>query len=166
MSKDYLEEMKSLDLYEDFYRLKCQKDSVQWSGFEKEPEKESFKEYIVKNIIDNPKNHLFLMKDGITNDVMGYCQFNEEGNGICEGRGSGLFKRYQGCGLASVLNSLSVGKAREYGMKYMYSWCSEKNTPSIKALIDAGFKKTDIFEIRHMNVVNEDHKFFKWEIFL
>ena len=44
MNKDYLEELKNLELYEDFYRLKCQKDSVLWSGFDKEPDKELFKE--------------------------------------------------------------------------------------------------------------------------
>ncbi len=166
MNKDYLEELKNLELYEDFYRLKCQKDSVLWSGFDKEPDKELFKEYVVKNLIENPKNHLFLLRDGNTNEVMGYCQFNEEDNGICEGRGIGLFRKFQGCGLASTMNILLVEKAKGYGMKYMYAWCSEKNIVSIRALIDAGFKRTNLTEIRHMSVLKEDHTFYKWEIHL
>ena len=32
---DYLDELKSMDLYDEFYKLKCQKDSILWSGFEK-----------------------------------------------------------------------------------------------------------------------------------
>lgn len=163
---DYLDELKSMDLYDDFYKLKCQKDSVLWSGFEKEPDYEGFKKYVKSNLIDNPKNHLFLLRDGDTHEVMGYCQFNEEGDGVCEGRGSGLFKQYQGCGLASVMDTLLVEKAREYGMKYMHAWCSEKNLVSMRALIDAGFKKTETIETRHMSVFNEDHTFYLWEIYL
>lgn len=163
---DYLYELKSLELFEDFYRLKCQKDSVLWSGFEKEPEKESFREYVVKNLINNPKNHLFLLRDGNTNEVMGYCQFNEEEDETCEARGTGLFRQYQGCGLASLMDILIIEKAREHGMKYIYAWCSDKNTVSMNALIDAGYKKTDVAEVRHMSVFNEDHTFYKWEIYL
>lgn len=166
MNKDYLEELKDLELYDDFYRLKCQKDAVLWSGFEKEPDKESFKEYVINNLIKNPKNHLFLLRDGNTSEVMGYCQFNEEEIGKCEARGSGLFKQFQGCGLASVMDALLVEKAREYGMKYIYGWCSEKNMVSMKAMIDAGYKKTEEMEIRHMSVFNEDHIFYKWELYL
>ena len=166
MQKDYLEEMVNMDDFESLYLLKCQKDAVQWSGFESKPDKEHYKEFIQEKVIADPKNHLFLFKDGKTNDVMGYVQFVDEGNGIGEGRGSGLIKRYQGCGLASVLDQLYVEKAREYNMKYLYAWCSEKNIVSMNALIDAGFQKTDIKEIRHMKVFNEDHIFFKWEIYL
>lgn len=166
MNKDYLYELKDLSLYEDFYKLKCQKDSVLWSGFDTKPDMESFKAYVLTNIVENPKNHLFLMRDGNTNEVMGYCQFNEEGNNTCEGRGSGLFKQYQGCGLASSMDTLLVEKAKEYGMKYMYAWCSEKNIVSMNALIDAGFQKTEEKEIRHMSVFGEDHTFYKWEIYL
>ena len=163
---DYLDELKSMDLYDEFYKLKCQKDSILWSGFEKEPDYEGFKKYVKSNLIDNPKNHLFLLRDGDTHEVMGYCQFNEEDNGILEGRGSGLFKKFQGCGLASVMDTLLVEKAKEYGMKYMYSWCSEKNLVSINALIDAGFKRTEVCEDRFMSAFNETHKFYKWEIYL
>lgn len=164
MNKDYLDEFKSLDLFDDFYMLKCQKDSVLWSGFDKEPDKVLFRDYVIKNLIENPKNHLFLLRDGSTNEVMGYCQFNEEENGICEGRGSGLFKKYQGCGLASDMDILLVEKAREYGMKYMYAWCSERNIVSMRALVDAGFQKTEKTETRHMSVFNEDQTFYMWEI--
>lgn len=154
--------MTNLDLYEELYRLKCQKDSVQWSGFEKEPDKDSFKKYVKANLIDNPKNHLYLLIDGNTNKVMGYSQINEEADGICEGRGSGLFKEYQGCGLASEMSILLLEKARDLGMSLIYGWCSEKNFVSINALKDAGYIKTDIYEIRHLSVFNEDHKFYKW----
>ena len=164
MATEYLDEMKSLVDYEEFYKLKCQKDSVIWSGFEKEPDKELFKQYVQTALIDNPKNHLFLLKDTQTGEVMGYCQFNEEGDGIAEGRGSGLFKKFQGCGLASVMDTLLVEKAREYGMKYMYAWCSEKNVVSMNALVDAGFIKTNVIEKRMMDVLGEEHTFYKWEI--
>lgn len=166
MATEYLDEMKSLEDFDAFYKLKCQKDSVLWSGFEKGPEEEPFRQYVQDVLIDNPKNHLFLLKDSKTQEVMGYCQFNEEADGIAEGRGSGLFKKYQGCGLASVMDTLLVGKAREYGMKYMYSWCSDKNVVSMNALIDSGFTKTAVFEERYLKVFEESHLFYKWEIYL
>ena len=164
MATEYLDEIKSLKDFDAFYRLKCQKDSVLWSGFEKEPDETTFRQYVQNVLIDNPNNHLFLLKDSKTNEVMGYCQFNEEGGGVAEGRGSGLFKKFQGCGLASVMDTLLVEKAREYGLKYMYAWCSENNKVSMMALIDAGFVKTEITETRFMKVFNEEHTFYKWEI--
>lgn len=166
MNKDYLVELTNLDHFEDFYKLKCQKDSVLWSGFEKEPDKDNFRDYVVSNLINNPKNHVFLMLDGNTNKVMGYCQFNEEENGICEARGCGLFKKFQGCGIATDMDNLLIAKAREYGMTYMYSWCSEKNVTSINSIKEAGYKKTEEKEVRHLSVLNEDQTFYKWEIYL
>ena len=166
MQKDYLEEMTNMDDYEYLYLLKCQKDAIEWSGFETKPDKEKFRKYIKETVIDNPNNHLFFFRDGSTNEVMGYVQYVDEGNGVGEGRGSSLFKRYQGCGLASVLDQLYVEKTKENGIKYLYAWCSEKNVASMNALIDAGFQKTEKYEIRHMSVFNEDHKFYMWEIYL
>ena len=109
---------------------------------------------------------MFFLRDGKTDEIMGYVQYNEDGNGVVEGRGMALFKKFQGCGLASVLDALIVKKARERGFKFMYGWCSEKNLVSKNALIDAGFKRTDKYEIRHINALNEDHTFYKWEIYL
>ena len=166
MVTEYLDEMKSLEDFDSLYKLKCQKDSVVWSGFEREPEEASFKQYVQVSLIDNPNSHLFLLKDVKTSEVMGYCQFNEEGGGVAEGRGSGLFKKFQGCGLASVMDTLLVEKARDYGLKYMYTWCSENNIVSVMALIDAGFTKTTVTEKRFMKVFNEEHTFYKWEIYL
>lgn len=166
MDKDYLEEMKSLKDFDAFFKLKCQKDSVLWSGFSSEPDYDRLKEYVQKSIINNPSNHLFLFKDGRTNDVMGYCQFNKETDEIAEGRGSGLFKQYQGCGLASVMNKLLLEKAKEYGFHYIYGWCSENNEASKKALIDSGHKKTDISVERYISILGESQTFYKWEAHL
>lgn len=166
MNEDYLEEMTSLKDYDSFYKLKCQKDSVQWSGFDKGPDYDKFKQYVLENLIENVNNHLFFLRDGKTSDIMGYCQYNEYGNGIAEARGTTIFKRYQGCGLASIMNGLLLIKARDNGISYIYAWCSDKNSVSMNALIDAGYKKTDVFEERYMSVFEETHKFYKWEIYL
>lgn len=166
MNRDYLEEMTSLKDYDIFYKLKSQKDSVLWSGFDKAPDYENFKQYVQNNLIENEKNHLYFLRDGETNDIMGYCQYNEDGNGIAEARGTTIFKRYQGCGLASIMNSLLLTKARDNGISYIYAWCSDKNIVSMNALIDAGYTKTDHFEERYMSVIGETHIFYKWEIHL
>ena len=155
--------MTDLADFDALLQMKSQKDSVIWSGFEKGPDPVSYKTYISENVINNPKNHLFIFKDGDTHDAMGYCQFVEEDNGVFEGRGSGILKQYQGCGLAEVMGALFIEKAKEYGCKYMYSWCSEKNIPSINALLSSGWEKTDICKHYHMNATNDNHLFYKWE---
>lgn len=163
---DYLSEMIDLTDFDALLQMKSQKDSVIWSGFDKGPDPDSYKKYILENVISNPKNHLFILKDGETNEAMGYCQFVEEDNDVFEGRGSGILKRFQGCGLAEVMGMLLLEKAKDYGCKYMYSWCSEKNLPSINALVSAGWVKTDITKIYHMKATNEDHVFHKWVKYL
>ena len=60
------------------------------------------------------------------------------------------------------MSLLLLDKARELGMREIYGWCSEKNIVSIISLKEAGYHKTDLYEIRHINQLNEDHKFYKW----
>ena len=163
---DYLDEMKDFTDFDALIQIKSQKDSVIWSGFDKGPDPVSFRKYIAENVINNPKNHLFILKDGETNEAMGYCQFVEEENGIFEGRGSGILKKFQGCGLADIMGKLLLEKAAEYGCKYMYSWCSENNLPSINSLVSNGWIKTETYKQCHMNAINQDHTFYKWEIYL
>ncbi len=160
---DYLSEMNDLSDFEALLQMKSQKDAIVWSGFEKGPDPETYKQYVLDSIINNPKNHLFILKDEATDEAMGYCQFVEEENGVFEGRGSGILKKFQGCGLAEEMALLFLEKAKEYGCKYMYSWCSEKNLPSINALLSGGWNKTDVCKHYHMNATNEDHLFYKWE---
>ena len=162
---DYLDEMIDLTDFDALIKIKSQKDSVAWSGFDKGPDPVSYRKYVEDNVINNPKNHLFILKDGKTNEAMGYCQFVEEDNGVFEGRGSGILKKFQGCGLAEVMGMLFLEKAREYGCTYMYSWCSENNIPSIKALESAGWSKTETSKLYHMNATNQDHIFYKWEFY-
>ena len=166
MNEDYLDELVDIKDYDYLYKLKCQKDCIIWSGFKKAPDYDNFKKYVQSQLIDNPHNHLFFLRDGKSNEIMGYVQYNEDGNGVVEGRGMALFKKYQGCGLASLIDILIVKKAKECGFKYMYGWCSEKNLVSKNALIDAGFRKTTEFETRHISSIDEYHTFYKWEIYL
>lgn len=157
---EYLEELIDLRYYDILHKIKCEKDAIVWSGFEKGPDYEQYKKYVQDRIINDPKNHLFFLMDN--ENVIGYCQFVEQEDGCFEGRGSGILKEYQGCGYAQDMGKLFLEKAKEMGCKFMFSWCSERNKPSVYALLSSGWEKTEEKNIIYMPAFKEEHVFFKW----
>lgn len=161
----YLYEVSSLEDFEPYYLLKCQKDAVKWSGFEKAPDRDVLLKYFNERVLGNPQTHLFYMKDSDENDaVVGYKQYDDIDDVTVEIRGTVIFKRYQGCGLNDKFSLLLGDHFMDRGIRRLITYISENNKASLLNIKYCGFHKTEEYEDREMRAIGEVQRFYKWEL--
>ena len=160
----YLKEATSLDDFDAFLALKSQKDAVKWSGFESAPDPERFRTYFVERVLNNPVTHVMLLHDGDAEGepVVGYVQYDDLDDTHVETRGSVILKRYQGTGANQIMSDLLDEVFRSKGIRFIETWASEKNLPSVYNMQIKGYTRLDEFDIRNLPLVGGEHRFFKW----
>ena len=149
--------------FEAFLELKSQTDAIKWSGFETAPKRSNFKKYYVEKIINNSKTHVMLLHDTEEDDsIIGYVQYDDITAESVETRGSGIIKRFQGIGAYQIMSELLHEIFKEKGVKYIETWASEKNKPSVYNLEVEGYTRLDEYEMRNLPLLGGEHRFYKW----
>ena len=159
-----LREAVSVDDFEAFLQLKSQKDAVMWSGFVSAPKRESFKQYFINKVLNDPLTHVFFLCDQDVEGcpVVAYRQYNQVSDDEIEVRGTTIKKSYQGTDVLGTLNSLLELHYREKKYRKFSTWISEKNKASEINAVNMGWTKTDLFEVKDMPLLGGEHRFFKW----
>ena len=160
----YLKEASSLEEFDAFLELKSQKDAVKWSGFETVPDRDKFFQYYLERVLNNPITHVMFLhdEDEEGDPIIGYVQYDDIDNEHVETRGSVILKRYQGTGVYQIMIDLLHDIFREKGVKYIETWASEKNKPSIYNLQIEGYTRLEEYDIRIIPLLGGEHKFYKW----
>lgn len=160
----YIHKVNSIDDFEEFYLLKCQKDAIAWSGFDNAPDKEKLRRYFIDRVLNNPCTHVYFLRDTESPEelCMGYEQFDLTPNAIVEMRGTIIKKKYQGLGYYEDLRRLIEEKIIELNATRIESWCSEQNAASMAGSDELGWYRTDVFKMVSLPLLGGEHKFYKW----
>jgi RimJ/RimL family protein N-acetyltransferase len=150
----------TIDLFEDFFKLKSDPNDVAWSGYKQAPDKSKFKEW-VEDKIRNENFYLYLFYDE-NNVCIGYIAFCSIGDKIIEHRSLGVLSKHTGQGLATEMTGFLIDFARKNNYTRIYGYVSERNIASIKQYLKNSFIKTSDFEIRELPLLGGSHKFYKY----
>lgn len=122
--------------FEFYYKLKCEKNSVKWSGFEDKPNKDNLYIWFKRCVeLEEIKKQIFIIED--LEDI-GYIRIDTlEDKSYCD-IPIGICERYLGKGYASRAIMLGLEEAKRQGYKAVHGWIREDNIASIKAYQNCG----------------------------
>lgn len=151
----------TLEDFESYYRIKCQKDAILWSGFSTAPNKEKLLVHYKEKIINNPNTYLFYLWNDY--EIIGSLQGSRVDADIVEIGASNVFQKFQGLGYVQDLTSLFIQQMKKLGYKKAICWVSDRNKPSEYNTKINKFVKTEDFEDRSLPLLGGKHRFYKWE---
>ena len=146
--------MNDFDFY---YKLKCERSSIYWSGFSQEPEYNClfcFWKEVINNSIESRK--IFIL---FNNKVpIGYIQIVVEDLKI--GLSMGIIESERGKGYGREIIKLALN---ELGLqKEYYCYIREDNIFSIKSFEANGFNKTDNIYTQKFAIDNKEYRMIKY----
>lgn len=125
--------------FEFFYKLKCEKNNLYWSGFENKPNYNNFLEFFKKTISEDGRKIYIIIND--VEDKVGHLYFSKNNCDVFE-LAIAVSEKYnrRGYGKSSYLLALKMGL--ELGYKRCECWIREDNEISINLHEIVGFKFT------------------------
>lgn len=151
--------LATLSDFEDFYRIKCDKENIAWGGFTKAPERESFYTWYVQQLASD-RRWIYLVYEG--NDCCAFFYLDKIGDETYEATSSGVLSNYTGKGIGTYCVQKRIDIMASLGGKVLFSWIAEDNVSSYKRFEKLGFFKSNEFEIRNLPLLGGEHKFYKW----
>lgn len=145
--------------FEDFYRIKCDKENIVWGGFTKAPEKKSFYNWYVQQLASD-RRWIYLVYEG--NEVCAFFYIDKIDNKTYELSSSGVLAEFSGRGIGTYTVKVRMDIIRSLGGKTCITWIAEDNIGSYKRFEKIGFVRTDEYEVRNLPLLGGEHKFYKW----
>lgn len=147
------------DDYDIYYKIKCDKDAVGFSGFALPPDYKKFKK-VFENILISSDQYLYLLEDkDKNNQISATFHFKENDKETVEGLGYNVFPEYRGMKLGWVMMNKINEMCKKMGYKYRLSIVSEKNIASIHNLENSGAYPTGEIEERKLPGFNRTDKY-------
>lgn len=142
--------------YDAFYAIKADLNNILWSGFEKAPEKDSFRVWYQNQIANNSVRKLFLLQVG--SKVVGYSSVSYANPNEPEiSYGVLTEESGKGYGTEIIQRTTSTVKSNQ-----VIAWVSENNKASIRCFEKCGYKKLELTEVRTLALIEESQIFCKW----
>ena len=152
--------LATLGDFEDFYRIKCDKVNIAWSGFTQAPEKKSFYEWYQRQLASDHR-WIYLVYEGQKCCAFFYVDKLKDGN--FEAASSGVLSDFMGKGIGTYALAMQIFEIQLVTTRGgIVSWVSDKNIASYKRYEKLGFIRMDEFEIRNLPLLGGEHKFYKW----
>ncbi len=149
----------AINLFDDFYKLKCDPVNVAWTGHQQQPDKERLEKWF-RSQIDNIERDIFLFYNE-ENVCVGYSYIDYLNEFTVE-ESIGVFSEFSGRGIATKITQFEIEYAKKKGSQLIVSWISENNIPSVKRLLKYGFQKTEEIDYRDLPLLGGQHKFYKY----
>lgn len=138
----------SLDDFEFYYLLKCEPESVYWSGFKNVPNKSGLYTWFSQKV------EIFKQKDSyklyiifaVINDKIlkvGYLSFypSDDYNNCCE-IGIGISTAYMGRKAGTEAIKMAINECKKFGYQKVVAYIRQDNVRSSSAFVNAGFFPT------------------------
>lgn len=146
--------------FEDFLRIKSDKDNIKWSGFLTAPERSSFRKWF-SDQIKNHKREIYLVYiENVINAVaffyIDYCdkaEFHVP---------SGVLGEFTKRGIGTWIIQESDRIAIKKGYKMHVAFVSDKNIGSVKRFEKLGFVKTSEYDVRNVPLAGGEQRYYKW----
>lgn len=151
--------LATIEDFDDFYYIKCDKKNIAWGGFTKAPERDSFYQWYQRQLASDCR-WIYLVYEDDTCCAFFYIDKREDGS--YEAASSGVLSEFMGKGIGTYALSMQVAEIKTFNGSEVSSWVSDGNIASYKRYEKLGFSRTDEFEVRNLPLLGGVHKFYKW----
>lgn len=134
--------------YDEYYKIRSEEGNLYWTGYEKPPDYEGFREWY-KSRINDPHRHLYLLyvDDACAGSLN--IDYYDDFAAI----GYSVLKAYEGRGYATFMVKEAIrlvkeAKKQRGKISLIKAWIIHLNTGSIRVVEKNGFKVTDHKEKR------------------
>ncbi|MEH6456401.1 MAG: GNAT family N-acetyltransferase [Cocleimonas sp.] len=133
--------------FDDFLKLKSDPANVFWSGFMDSPDREGFKRHYEGELKRHDRVIVFLY---VNEKIAGYIYIDYSIVEKTVETGHGILPRFYGKGLGEDLIKFAIDYSKNNlsEAEFIIAWIAEKNSGSIKNVINNGYIKTDDTELR------------------
>lgn len=145
--------------FEIYYKIKCDKEAVAYSGFATPPDKDKFRQVFNRILSDSQQKLYYLCDVENANRVAATFHYKENDVETVEGLGYNVFPEYRGMGLGWLMMKKMNELCASQGYKYRLSRVSENNIASIKNLEKSGAYPTGEYEYRELPACNRKDKY-------
>lgn len=147
--------------YEFYYNLKCEPNSVYWSGYSSEPDYEKLKAWYYNILSDSTKMNMIIRYNG---EPAGYINFKVYNYTVCDDFSITVSERFCGRGVATcAIRKLIDFLRKEYtDCKIFNSYIREDNIASQKAHRNNGFELSGEYEDKLFQPDNRVLRLQKW----
>ena len=138
-----LAEEQDFDFY---YKLKCDKENVYWSGHSNIPDKEKLREWYLTNIKRNDRFFFIFFNGEIAEDVIGYLYLDlVKGKSDLIDNGYGVYSAHTGKGYGTKILKYGIDYAKVHLPEIIYSqcWIMTDNIGSNSMVKKLGYQKID-----------------------
>lgn len=149
----------TLDHFESFYVLKCERTNIEWTGFSQAPSKDHFYKWYIKQLRSTKRNIYFFLID---NNLAGYCYLDTIDEYTVE-IAYGISELYSGKGKGTELIAAIIDVLGKRGVRSVVAWVSEANIGSSKILLKNGFIKKSQSEYRQLPLIRNAALFYLWQ---
>lgn len=148
--------------FDTYYRIKCDKKAVEFSGFNSAPDRTKFYE-VYQRIMSNDKQVLlFFMDTEKDNQICSTFHYEILDEERVEGLGYNVFPEYRGNRLGWVMMHKVNTLCKEQGFKYRISYVAESNLPSIKNLEKSGACPTGNVVMKTLAAFDREERFLEY----
>ena len=121
--------LATIEDFEDFYRIKCDKENIAWGGFTKTPEKESFYQWYLQQL-SSESRWIYLVYEGP--DCCAFFYVDKLEDGSYEAASSGVLTEYMGKGIGtySLLNQVAEIRKKGYGGVFCLGYQTKTSLPT------------------------------------
>lgn len=148
--------------YDAFYRLRCEKKNIAWSGHIAKPDYDSFRKWYGKQMKSDTRTIYLFLKN---HEVVGYLYADSTKKGIID-VGYGISCYHEGNGLGSMMLKRFIMQEVTPPV-LLTAYISDINIGSQRMVIKLGFRKTLVYDYRSLPLlISQPSKFYCWELLL
>ena len=154
--------------FEFYYTLKCEPDSIYWSGFSSAPDKKRLHQWFVQklNNSDIPCSHtlyiISLTENGIRQKAGYLSVYPSENPEKCCEIGIGIIRAFRGRGIATEAIRLAEKACIKLGLQKIYAYIRSDNIASQAAFTRAGFDSTEKTKERRLENLIQSEKMLEY----
>ena len=147
--------------FEDLLLIKSDYDNICWAGFEKAPERTSFRKWYTNQINNLDRDIYLVFHESNNNHAVAffYVDWREDGEFLVP---SGVIKEYTRQGIGTFIIEEADKIAKSKGFTTHVAWVSDSNIGSVKRFEKLNYQKTEVYDVRHLPLLGGDHKYYKW----
>ena len=145
--------------FEEFYRIKCDRLNIEYSGFTECPNRDHLSKWFSEQLHSHYRKIYLVLDSQI---VCAFFYLDKINDITYEFSASGVLSQYRGKGIGAYTVEASLDIAASLGATSCISLISEENIASYKRFMNAGFVRTDEYEMRNLPLLGGLHKFYKW----
>lgn len=145
----------SAEDFDAFYTIKADANNIKWGGFDKAPQKDTFESWYIKQLEPCSKRKIFLLQ--VENKIVGFSSVNFAEPNETE-ISYGVLSEEAGNGYGTEI----LKRTTEIIGGGIFAWVSVNNSASMRCFEKAGYKLTDISELRKLALFEEPQLFYKW----